>query len=342
MQDNEFNAAGAHQMRVGRLNLTVLSSALLYVGAVLATPAAALPQRPWYLAAFDHVLHLVTNSGEAAPAGTPEAAKPAAPVYVSGITKDQGTITFQGDVPSEGDLKMLQGIAAATSPGAAFADKSKLNANVPDRDVWLAGMTFALRQLGKLEHGAALLRNSSIVIQGVTKSGDDFASVQRKLRDEAPKNLSLESAVKPHYVHPFVWTAQLQLGSVSLSGYVPDRQDQPLCNHAQNLFQSLRVTNSMEFAEGEPRGWSEAAKVALDMLSLLYSGSASLSDNVIRLDGIYSSAENGPALMKAYSEKLPAGYKLEQHVLEPVARAPNARAEDVNLAAQATPAALNP
>ncbi len=97
----------------------------------------------------------------------------------------------------------------------------------------------------------------------------------------------------------------------------------------------------MEFAEGEPRDWSEAAKVALDMLSLLYSGSASLSDNVIRLDGIYSTAE-GPASMKTYSQKLPAGYKIEQHILEPVARAPAARVEDVNLAAQTTPASLNP
>ncbi len=179
-------------MRVGRLNLTVFSSALLCLGTVMAMPAEALPHRPWYLAAFDRVLNLVSNSSETAPAEPQEASKPTAPAYVSGITKDEGTITFQGDVPSEGDLKMLQGIAAATSPGAAFADKSRLNANVPDRDVWLAGMTFALRQLGKLEHGAALLRNSSIVIQGVTKSGDDFASVQKKLRDEAPKNLSLE------------------------------------------------------------------------------------------------------------------------------------------------------
>ena len=81
----------------------------------------------------------------------------------------------------------MQGVAAATSPGAAFTDKSRLNANVPDRDAWLAAMTFALRQLGKLERGVAQFRNSSIIIEGVTKSGDDFASVQKKLRDEAPK-----------------------------------------------------------------------------------------------------------------------------------------------------------
>jgi len=98
----------------------------------------------------------------------------------------------------------------------------------------------------------------------------------------------------------------------------------------------------MEFAEGQPQDWPEAAKVALEMLSLLYNGSVSLSDNVVRLEGIYSSAETGPAQLKAYSQRLPAGYKLEKRIVEPVARAPNSRTDDVNVASQTTPASLNP
>ncbi len=328
-------------MRVGRLNLTVFSSALFCLGTICTTPSQALPQRPWYLAAFDHVLNLVRNDGDAALIQQKELNKKIEPIYVSRITKEDGAITFKGDVPSDSDLKILQGVAAATSPGAAFSDKSRLNANVPNRDAWLAAMTFALRQLGKLEHGVAQFRNSSIIIEGVTKSGDDFASVQKKLNDERPKGLSLQTAVKPHDVHPFVWTAQLQPGSINLSGHVPNQQDRQLCDYAQNVFQNLRVNSSMEFAEGEPREWFEAAKAALDMLGLLYAGNASLSDNVVRLEGIYSSPD-GPALLKTYAQKLPAGFKLEPHILEPVARAPSAaRAEDVNLAAQTAPASLN-
>lgn len=325
-------------MRVGRLNLTVFSSALFCLGTICATPSVALPQKAWYLAAFDHVLNLVRNDGEAALIQPKEADKQMAPVYASRISKDDGTITFQGDVPSDSDLKILQGVAAATSPGAVFADKSRLNANVPDRDAWLAAMTFALRQLGKLEHGVAQLRNSSILIEGVTKSGDDFASVQKKLRDEAPKGINLQAAVKPHYVHPFIWSAQLAQGALILSGHVPDQQEQPIYNYAQNAFQALRVSNNMEFAEGEPRDWSEAAKVALDMLGLLYSGNVSLSDNVIKVEGIFSTPD-GAALLKSYSQKLPAGFHLDSHILEPVARAPFA---DVNLAAHNTPGSLNP
>lgn len=321
-------------MSAGRLNLIVFSSALFCFGTVCATPSQALPQRPWYLAAFDSVLNLVRNDGGAALVQQNGADKKMGPIYVSRITKEDGTITFKGDVPSDSDLKILQGVAAATSPSAAFADKSRQNANVPNRDAWLAAMTFALRQLGKLEHGVAQFRNSSIIIEGVTKSGDDFATVQKKLKDEAPKGLSLQTAVKPHNVHPFIWKAKLQPGIIDLSGHVPNQKERQLCDYAQNVFRNLRVNSSMEFAEGEPQAWFEAAKTAIDMLALLYTGNASLSDNVVKLEGIYSSPE-GPALLKNFAQRLPAGFKLDPHILEPVARAPAAPAtRDVNLAAQ--------
>src|SRR5262249_20960507 len=281
------NAVGAREMTVGRLNLTVFSSALLCFGTFCTTPSQALPQQPWYMTAVDRFLRVVHNDSK--DGQVTAADKQLDQNYFSRITKEENTITLKGDVPSDSDLKILQGVAAATSPGATLADKSHLNVNVPDRDVWLAAMTFALRQLGKLDHGSAQLRNNFIAIEGVTKAGDDFAAVQKKLREETPKVLTLQVALKPHDVHPFVWFAQLQPGTLNLSGHVPDKQDKVLCDYAQNLFQTLKVNNTMEFAKGEPRDWLVATQVALDMLSLLYAGSAAISDNVVRLEGIYSS-----------------------------------------------------
>ncbi|MGO9544678.1 MAG: hypothetical protein ACLPPF_07775 [Rhodomicrobium sp.] len=328
-------------MTVGRLNLSVFSSALFCFGAIFAAPAQAVLQRPWYLIAFDHVFQVVHVNGEFGQAPLKEAEKQSSTPYVSRLLKDDGAVTVKGDVPSESDLKILQGVAAATAPGATFIDKSRLNPNVPNRDTWLAAMTFALRQLGKLEHGQAMLSNSSIAIEGVTRSGDDFASVQKKLRDEAPKGLRLNTAVKPHDVHPFVWLAQLQPGSLNLSGHVPDRQDQVLRDYAQNLFQNTKVNISMEFAKGEPQDWLAATKAALDMLSLLYTGNVAISGNVIKLEGIYSSPSMA-ALLKSYSQRVPSGFRLETNVLEPVTRTPAARSEDVSLAAHASTAPLNP
>ena len=117
-------------------------------------------------------------------------------------------------VPSEGDLKILQGVAAATSPGAALVDKTKANANVPDRDSWLAAMTFALRQLAKLDTGTVFLSDASIAIDGVTKADDDFSAVQKKVKDEVPKGLALQISLRPAEVRPFIWLAQIQPNGV--------------------------------------------------------------------------------------------------------------------------------
>ena len=327
-------------MAVGNYNLTVFSAALFCFGTVVSGASQAAPQRAWYVEAFDSVMRVVVSNDDQT-AVLREADKPTEQVYISRLTKEENTITLKGHVPSESDLKVLQGVLAATSPGATVVDRSRMNANVPDRDTWLAAMTFALRQLGKLESGNAVLRNTLITIEGMTKPDDDFIGIQKKLRDEAPKGLNLQVSLKPHDAHPFVWLAQLQSGGLNLSGHVPNEQDQVLICYAQNLFQNLKVNNSMAFAMGEPQDWLPAAKLALDMLSLLYSGNATVSDNVIRLDGIYSS----PAmveLLKAYRQRLPRGYRLETNILEPVARAPSARSEDYNLAARNTPALMSP
>ncbi len=332
-------------MRIGHSDLSIFSSALLCFVTFVVTPSEAVPQRPWYFATFDRVLRVVVNN-EADAAPQKDAAKEIEQAYLSRLTKaEEGTITLRGHVPSAGDLKILQGVAAATSPGASVVDRSRVNVNVPNRDTWLAAMTFALRQLGRLQSGTAVLRNAAIVIEGVTKANDDFAAVRKKLHEEAPKGLNLQVALKPHDVHPFVWVAQLHQGALNLTGYVPDQQDQILCSHARTLFQNVKVNNGMEFAKGEPADWLAATKLSLEMLSLLFSGNVAISDNVIKLDGIYSS----PAmveLLDAYSKRLPAGFTLEKNITEPVAKAPTgpASAEDVSLAAHdfRSPASLNP
>jgi hypothetical protein len=328
-------------MRLGNASLTFYSSALLCVATVVTAPAEAAPQTPWYAAVFDHFFHAVSSDVQAEKTPPKEAAKQIEQAYLSKLVKNNGTITLGGHVPSENDLQILQGVAAATSPGAAVINKSRVNVNVGNRDIWLAAMTYALRQLSKLQSGTALLRSTAIVIEGVTKADDDFAAIQKKVRDEAPKGLLVQVALKPHDVHPFVWFAQLQPGSLNLSGHVPDQQDQILCAHAQSLFSNLKVNNGMEFAKGEPREWLDASKVALEMLALLYSGSVAINDTTITFEGIYSS----PAmveLFKAYGKRLPNGFRLQNNVLEPVARAPSARGDDVNLAAHESHASMNP
>ena len=96
-------------MTVGRLNLTVFSSALFCFGTFCATASQAVPQRPWYLAAFDRVLRVVHNDIQAGQVPLKDIDKLLDQAYVSRISKDESTITLRGDVPSESDLRILAG-----------------------------------------------------------------------------------------------------------------------------------------------------------------------------------------------------------------------------------------
>lgn len=328
-------------MTVGNRGLTLLSAAVFCLGFASA-PSSYAVETPWYAAAFKNMLRAVNLDGKPESQGQRENEKPAENPYFSKVVKEENTITLRGQVPSEGDLKILQGVVAATSPGATFVDKTKVSANVPDRDTWLAGMTFSLRQLSKLQSGSAVLRNNLITLDGVTKADDDFAAVQQKLTEEVPKGLVLEQVgVRPPAVRPFVWLAQLQHGSLSLSGHVPSEFDQTLFTYAQTLFQNIKVSNAMASAGGAPEDWISAAKLSLDMLTLLQQGNVTLNDRVIKLDGVFASSGMSDFLNE-YRQRLPKGFKLETNILEPASRTPAVRAEETNLAARRAAGALNP
>src|SRR5271165_1958467 len=100
-------------MAVGSFNLTVLSSALVCFGSILAGPLDASP-RPWYLAAFDRVMRVVSSESQDTQLQNVE--NQLKQIYTSRISKQESTIILAGDVPSESELKILQGVAAATSP----------------------------------------------------------------------------------------------------------------------------------------------------------------------------------------------------------------------------------
>jgi hypothetical protein len=96
----------------------------------------------------------------------------------------------------------------------------------------------------------------------------------------------------------------------------------------------------MEVAKGEPQDWLAATKLSLEMLSLLFSGNVAISDNVIKLDGSYSS----PAMVEligAYSKRLPVGFTLEKNISAAKSPLPT---EDVSLAAHdsRSPTSMNP
>jgi hypothetical protein len=138
-----------------------------------------------------------------------------------------------------------------------------------------------------------------------------------------------------------VWLAKSEPGSVFLSGHVPDGFEQTLYTYAKSVFQHATVSDAMSSAIGAPEDWISAAELSLDMLTLLQQGSVMLQDRAIKISGIFA-APHMSDLLKAYSLKLPKGFALETHILEPTGETLPRRAREINLDGQSAASALNP
>jgi len=277
-----------------------------------------------------------------------EPEKTAPKPYVTRVIKDDGTLTIKDFVPSESDLKILQGIVAATSPGSTLADKTRVVSEVEDRDIWLAGMTYAIRQLSKLEKGRAKLLGTTIFIDGMVKADDNFAAIQQRLTEELPKGLTLDvSGIKPPAAKPFVWFAQFKAGRLNMGGHVPsDGEQAQLLSHAKTVFQENAVDDAMGSAGGAPSEWINAAKLCVEMLVLLQQGSATLQDRNIKLDGVVAGSAT-EELLKSYANRFPKGFRLELNVSQlilrvPAAHSPSQHPEEINFVTQTTSHILKP
>ena len=83
-------------MRVGRLNLTVFSSALFCLGTIFRNASQALPEGPGIRLPSTGVLNLVRNDGEAALIQPKEADKPVAPIYSAGSPRTRARSRSRG------------------------------------------------------------------------------------------------------------------------------------------------------------------------------------------------------------------------------------------------------
>ena len=86
-------------MRLGNSDLSILFNRFnMLCKRLPPTPSEAVPQRPWYLAAFDRVLRIIVSNDTDGAASQKDAAKQIEQAYLSRLTKaEEGTITLTGD-----------------------------------------------------------------------------------------------------------------------------------------------------------------------------------------------------------------------------------------------------
>jgi hypothetical protein len=266
--------------------------------------------------------HSVSQQSDNVAAGRPgggapqtEGEKRQDPAYVFRVSREKNQLKLRGTIPSAADQKTVIGMVRASFPGLKVSEKTQIDERGPDREAWLGGVSFALRQLAMLDTGVAVLHNTELSLHGVAGSTEKYAAVQSALTTEVPRGVELKGAViAPPSVQPFTWFAKFRQGGLALSGHVPNKAEQDALNGlAEELFPGSHVVSAMEVAAGEPAGWGSAVRQCLRVLSRLEAGSLTVSDSNVQIEGV-AADETQMKSAQELGRALPVGFKVENSV----------------------------
>lgn len=231
------------------------------------------------------------------------------------VFRDKDRLRLRGVIPTTVDRATVIGMVKASFPGLSVSEKTSVDGVAPAREAWLGGVSFALRQLALLETGVAVLQGSELTLQGAAGSAEKFEAVLNALNTERPRGIEVKGvAIMPPSVRPFTWYAQRGQGVVALSGHVPGKAEQEaLTGLVGELFPESPLVNAMQVAGGEPVGWGAAARQCLRALSQLQTGSLSVSDLDVRIEGVVED-EGRLKSIQELGRTLPTGFQVENRV----------------------------
>jgi hypothetical protein len=222
-------------------------------------------------------------------------------------------LKLKGLLATSDDHKTLIGLVKASFPSADIIDRIRI-AEAPDADIKLGGVSYALRALGLLHAGSAVIDKDGVSLTGATESSAVYAEMRRFLDAGPPTGVALKQIEIAAPQQTFFWRADVGNGQVRLTGAVPDSNGKKQIETVtQKLFSDLTVVDQTTIAEGAPPSWLDAAVHSLEVLRLLEAGFVQMADHAIRLDGRVSD-EAALRKIDAMADKYPRGFSLESKV----------------------------
>lgn len=247
--------------------------------------------------------------------------------YVLVMSRSQEELRLRGSVPSEDARKTILGLMNANFSGMKIDTKLRLDPNMAETDRWLTGVGFALSQLRNVSSGRAVLADAELSFDGIAVKPGAYEMLMRAFRNETPDGISIaQFNISPPKAKPFTWKIQVQDSNVVLTGHVPSEMAQAtMIYHAQKMFPDKRISDNTVIAKGEPDGWWNAARVALQALDYLRAGSVTLAETAVKIEGIAKDFAAQRAI-DALKSAWPTGYDFEASLrhsaLEPAASGP--------------------
>jgi len=213
----------------------------------------------------------------------------------------------------------ILGMVKANFPSTRIVDEMKAARGVPDRDVWLGGIDFSLRQLAGLRSGEVDLSRDGLSVAGEAASPAAYKTIKGEIRSNLPKGIRLaEDKVSPPRVSPFTWKAELSPSQLVMSGHVlGDKVRERVFARAKELFAKLAVVDRMETADGAGEEWPGVALAALDLLAQLQDGSASIVDRSLVLAGRAADEATAERVRTELRRAAPSSYSVSERLTYP-------------------------
>lgn len=243
-------------------------------------------------------------------AGLPRLVEP----YVWAANRRPNRIRLNGHYPSRAVRETIIGMTRASVPGLEVLNRMRAARGVPPTDTWLAGVSFALKQLASLKRGDVRLEGLTLTISGDAETTEAYRTVTAALKRGLPKGITLASAqIAAPVVSPFTWSAEFAGGQLMLSGHVTSESART------DLLAAARaaagdVVDRMEVAGGAPSGSAEAAAALIKEIARLQSGSAELKDAAVVVGGVAADDAQAQAVRDGLRASLPAAFKLTDQI----------------------------
>ena len=224
-------------------------------------------------------------------------------------------IRLTGYVPSKTVRKTIVGVTKANFPGFEVADRTSIARGVPAMDTWLAGVSFALKQLSALKRGDVLLESLDLSVAGEAEDVAAYRAVRLAL-SSPPKGIKLaNNAVKAPTVSPYTWIAKLEARRLALIGHYPsDSAKEQLLTAARASLAGAAIQDSLLPAEGAPQDWASAVTASVRALGRLESGSADLKDAALTISGVAGDPATAEAVRVALQAALPPSIKFTEQI----------------------------
>ena len=192
-------------------------------------------------------------------------------------TVSNGQLTLSGGLPDEAARAEI-----ISDAGQGAVDSLRLMSGAPDRVTWVAAARYAVERAKQLNEGEVALADLDLTMSGRAKSSDDYELLSRPVVAPAGVKVGF-TEVQPPLASPFVWHAEFDGSRLSLSGVTSSEQ---LVAEMSALAPSgVAVATSMTLASGAPAGFDDSAKLLVENLLKLESGSATISDAALSLAG---------------------------------------------------------